>query len=111
MLSKAERLSTKEIGAVISAGLETHSVFFVTKRIPAAEFKFSPVAPKKIFKTAVLRNRTRRRVYAAVREVLSGKRPRQNHVAIILKKNIAELDSERLMQTIEDAFVKAGIIA
>ena len=111
MLSKANRLSVKEFDLVVKTGREAHSPFFTIKYIPASDFKFSPTAPKRIFKTAAARNRIRRRVYGAVRETLSLKTIKPSHIVLIIKKDIAEIDSQRLVITLRDLFVQAHLIA
>jgi ribonuclease P protein component len=110
MLSKANRLSVKEFDLVVKTGCEAHSPFFTIKYIPASDFKFSPTAPKRIFKTAVARNRIRRRVYGAVRETLSLKKIKPNHIVLIIKKDIADLDSPRLVRVLKELFVQAHLI-
>src|ERR1035437_249967 len=96
MLSNANRLSVKEFDLVVKTGHEAHSPFFTIKYIPASDFKFSPTAPKKTFKMAVSRNRVRRRIYAAVREILSQRKTNQNMIVLIVKKDIKDMDSPRL---------------
>ena len=111
MLPKHDRLLVKDFDLVIRAGRETYSPFFSVKYIPAASLKFSPVAPKKIFKTAVSRNRVRRRIYAAVREVLSSKKIKPNHIVLVVKKDITDLTSKCLVCVLNDMFVQARLIA
>src|ERR1017187_9526958 len=111
MLSKANRLSVKEFDLVVKTGRELYSPLFTLKYIGANNFKFSPTAPKKTFKTAVSRNRVRRRIYAAVREVLSSKKIKPNHIVLIVKKDIADIDSQRLVRATTDLFVQARLIA
>jgi ribonuclease P protein component len=110
MLSKTHRLSTKEFDLVVKTGRETYSPFFSIKYIPSSDFKLSSAAPKKIFKTAVSRNRTRRRIYAAVHEILSLKNIRPSHVVLIVIKDIKDIDSPRLVRITQDLFVLAGLI-
>ena len=110
MLSKQNRLSTREFAFVIDKGKEIRSPFFTIKYVEADCFKFSPVAPKKTFKTAVLRNQTRRRVYAAAREIFCTKQVKQHMIALIVKKDIREIDSPRLVHELVGLFVKARLI-
>jgi ribonuclease P protein component len=111
MLSKKNRLLTKEFDLVIKTGRETYSPFFSMKCTPAGTLKFSSVAPKKTFKTAVSRNRVRRRIYAAVREILSLKKIKPSHVVLMVKKDIKDIDSPRLVSVLTDLFVQARLIA
>lgn len=110
MLSKGRRLSTKEFDLVVKTGREIYSPFFTVKYIPASSFKFSPAAPKKTFKTAVSRNRTRRRIYAAVREIISPKKTNPNMIVLIVKKDITEIDSPHLVRALQELFVQARLI-
>ena len=110
MLPKHRRLSTREFAFVVDNGLETHSPLFVVKHIPADSFKFSPTAPKKIFKTAISRNNIRRRIYAAVREIASTNNVKPHFVVLIVKKDIPDLDSLRLARVLNDLFVQAHLI-
>jgi len=111
MLSKANRLSIREFDLVIKTGREVYSPFFTVKFSPSKEFKFAPTAPKKTFKTAVSRNRVRRRIYAAVRKVAPLEREKQNHIVLIVKKDIADISADELARMIESLFVRARLIA
>jgi ribonuclease P protein component len=110
MFSKANRLSVKEFDLVVKTGREVYSPFFTIKYVPASNFKFSPTAPKKIFKTAVARNRTRRRIYAVVRKIICKKNIKSNMIVLIVKKDIKDIDSSRLTIFIRELFVQAHLI-
>jgi ribonuclease P protein component len=110
MLAKHNRLLVKDFDLVIKSGRETYSPFFSIKYVPAATLKFSPVAPKKIFKTAVSRNRARRRVYAAVREILFSKKIDRFSIVLFLKRDISDIDNQHLISAIRDLFVQARLI-
>jgi ribonuclease P protein component len=109
MLAKADRLETSEFSRVMEKGGSFHSPLFIINFLPSPSFKFSPASPKKTFKTAVSRNRTRRRIYAAVREIVSKNRIKPNLVIIVPKKKIDDLDHAALVSTIADLFVKARL--
>lgn len=66
MLPKKQRLSTKEFQAVFSSGQSFHGKFFMMKCLPSKVARFSFVISKKIKKTAVERNKFRRRGYATI---------------------------------------------
>lgn len=110
MLSKTHRLSIKEFDLVVKTGREAYSALFTIKYIPASGFKFSPTAPKKIFKTAAARNLIRRRVYGAAREIFSLKKIKPSHIVLIVKKDISDLDSPRLVCVLQELFVQARLI-
>ncbi len=64
MLKKKERLSRSEFNRFFSVGKRFHSPLFTIIYAPNPTFHASAVMGKKIGKTAVLRNKFRRRVYA-----------------------------------------------
>jgi ribonuclease P protein component len=101
----------KEFDLVVKTGRELYSPAFTIKYIGASIFKFSPTAPKKIFKTAVSRNRVRRRIYAAVREIISQTKTKPNMIVLIVKKDIKDITSQRLVMVLQDLFVQAHLIA
>lgn len=67
MLPKKERLSRQEFNRFFSLGKRTHSPAFQVVYSPFAELHVSVVVPKKIAKSAVKRNKIRRRMYDIVR--------------------------------------------
>lgn len=67
MLPKKERLSRQEFNRFFSLGKRTHSPAFQVVYSPYAELHVSVVVPKKIAKSAVKRNKIRRRMYDIVR--------------------------------------------
>jgi ribonuclease P protein component len=111
MLPKANRLSSKEFDLVVKTGREICSPLFTIKYILSGVFKFSSAAPKKTFKTAVSRNRTRRIVYDAMRGILSLKEIKPSYIVLIVKKDIKDIDSQHLVRTLQDLFVQARLIA
>lgn len=66
MLKARTRLRRKEFEAYFATGRRFHSPSLMLVHAPLSEVRASAVAPKKVFKTAVLRNRFRRRVYDIV---------------------------------------------
>jgi len=111
MLSKANRLSIKEFDLVVKTGREVHSPFFSMRYVPGDALKFSPTAPKKTFKTAVERNRTRRRIYGAARTIFKAKKIKTSLIVLIIKKDISDIDSPSLVRMLDDLFVQARLIA
>lgn len=67
MLRKKERLNRTAFNRFFSSGTRVHSPSLMLVYHPDSEFHASAVAPKKIWKKAVERNKFRRRVYDAVR--------------------------------------------
>ncbi len=68
MLKKKERLSRTEFNRFFSLGRRSHSPTLMVVSAPHSTFHASAVAPKKVFTTAVLRNKFRRRVYSIMRQ-------------------------------------------
>lgn len=111
MLSKARRLSTREFAKIMETGREARSPLFIIRFLPSRTFKLSPAAPKKLFPTAVSRNRARRRIYAAVREIVSKRKAWPNIIVIIVKNKFDGLGRAGLVGDLEGLFVKAGLVA
>jgi ribonuclease P protein component len=75
----------------------------------AGKSRFAVTASKKIFKTAVERNRIRRRVYAQLEKVM----PRVEkgfHGAFIVKSALNTASPSIIYSEIEGVFVKTGIM-
>ena len=67
------------------------------------------VAPQKIFKTAVARNRMRRRIYEAVRPLVADIKGTVM-LALFAKSTAQECKPTDLRNDLRDLFVKAGIV-
>jgi ribonuclease P protein component len=63
MLTKKERLNRVTFNRFFSAGKRFHSPSLMVIYAPFEVFHASAVAPKKLARTAVLRNKFRRRIY------------------------------------------------
>jgi len=109
MLKKAHRLSTREFALVVERGREAYSPFFSLRFVPADSFKLSSTAPKKVWKTAVARNRFRRRIYAAVADVVYAEKPKPVFAALIGKRSIDDIEPAVLVRMLAELFVKAGL--
>jgi ribonuclease P protein component len=71
--------------------------------------RIAAVAPTKGFKTAVLRNRTRRRMYEATRQ-LTAKVKMPVQIILIAKPAIVKAESTQIYTDLTSLFVKAGIM-
>lgn len=72
MLSSKQRLRAQEVRAIISTGRSARAQFISLKYLPTSpmlSLRAAVVISKKIAKDAVLRNRIRRQVYAALKQV------------------------------------------
>jgi len=100
MLKKKERLSRKEFNRFFSSGERIHSLALMVVYVQLDTFHASAVATKKIFATAVLRNKFRRRVYDILRRY--GAEHNLKGVFIVIAKTPA--------RTIEYSDIKKEII-
>ncbi len=131
MLPKKRRLTKKLLDEVMLYGKIFHSPVLSLKAIKVMvvndvvdetkkdtdKSHFSAVAAKKYFKTAVMRNKVRRRTYAALTDVISCMdRNSLNvngnifHCVLMLKPTILDIDQSALKQAIHEIFVKSRII-
>ncbi|HEY9583857.1 MAG TPA: ribonuclease P protein component [Candidatus Paceibacterota bacterium] len=110
MLPSAKRLSTLEFKVVIEKGAFFHSDFILLRAIKTKEkSRFAVSVPKKVAKTAVLRNKIRRRVYSAI----GAMGPMINlgfNAILIMKSGVERASFEELASDIRKIFVKSGII-
>lgn len=69
MLPKLKRMKGEEVDLLFSRAKTLKNPLFITKYMKNEGEKpvFAVAASKKVFKTAVLRNKTRRRIYSAIR--------------------------------------------
>lgn len=110
MLKKSKRLSTEEFNLVLEKGRVVHSPFFTIRVLGGMEaFKISVVSPKKIYKTAVSRNRSRRVIYAILASFLD-KFKSSSYILIFPKTNILDMDHMDLMKNLEQSLAKAGLL-
>jgi len=104
---------------VIEKGKIIHSPLFTLRYLgdqPAV--RFAAIMPKKIAKTAVARNTARRRVYAAIGEVLAkaastksgGKGRRGAHAVFVCKANIPISDMATMVSDIEALLKKVSVL-
>ncbi len=111
MLNRSSRLTTKQFNEAMKNGKVVHSTFFIARiQSPTPSFRAAAVAPVKIAKTAVVRNRSRRRIYAAVRS-LSLPASAKAHVILIAKSPLLIDDgSDAMRADLRSLFVKAGLL-
>jgi ribonuclease P protein component len=111
MLNRSSRLTTKQFNEVMKNGKVVHSAFFMARMSsPAESTRISAVTPVKIAKKAVLRNKMRRRTYAAVRPLLAGI-SFTAHIILIAKAPLLLIEESAAIQAdLRDLFVKARLI-
>ncbi len=75
----------------------------------SADMRVSTTVPVKIAKTAVQRNKFRRKLYEAVRLIVSNI-VFNTHIAIIAKPQLLQSDQKVIEMEVRDAFVKAKLL-
>lgn len=73
-------------------------------------FRVAVVVSRKVHKSAVVRNRIRRRIYEAVRHMAPHIQQPYDLVIIVYSDQVADMPAEELQTRITDRFRKAGII-
>ena len=109
MLPKASRLSRAE-AEVLKNGKSVFMTLLSLRLIPATKTQISVSVPKKIAKSAVDRNRIRRRAYSALEQII----PTINRPAKMMlfpKAIFRTLPQEEIIKEIRNAFTKAGIVS
>lgn len=115
MLAKKRRVKTKEFNFVFSS-IESKnytSPFFSIKVVSDKEISqkttFSCVVSKKIANTAVLRNKTRRRVYEIIKKILPI--VKNGYICLVfVKKEAINTDFSTLKENFNQLIKKAGVI-
>lgn len=108
MLKKALRLTVSDIES-LSAGKSVFGTLISMRFISAVKTKVSVTVSKKVAKTAVDRNRIRRRTYAAVEKVL-GNTKNPVYAMLMPKKEFLSAPFETVCAEVESIFKKAGLI-
>ncbi len=112
MLKRAYRVSKKEFDIVIETGKAVHSDFFWLRYVKSQEIatKIAVIAPKKIAKTAVLRNKIRRKVYEAIRPIYDSVKP--GYIVIVSAKDLlVKNPNTNISIEVKKIFEKAKILA
>lgn len=108
MLPKSKRLSTKAFKEIIEKGQSFHGPFLILRAINnVATSGFGVSVPKKVAKSAVLRNKMRRRVYTVIKSL---KIKKGFSGVVILKIGAPNLTFGVLKSDIEKVFVKSLIL-
>lgn len=108
MLKRSHKISRREFLSV-SPARPFHTDHLSIRAVPAESTQFSVVASKKVARTAVSRNRLKRRVYAALENAY----PRLNnsHRAVFYaKKGAEELPYSAIQEEVLFLLKKAGML-
>jgi ribonuclease P protein component len=73
-------------------------------------YRVAVVVSRKVHKSAVVRNRIRRRIYEIVRTIAPRIRGAYDIVFIVYSDQLAELPAEQMRQAIHEKMEKAGLI-
>ena len=87
MFKKQFRISAKEFPVLLKERKNcVHSPILMVQFVPANEYKFAVVTPKKVFKKAVTRNKIKRTLYGVLKEVCGEQLLPQGVYIVLLKK-------------------------
>lgn len=110
MLSRSQRLSVEQFNSVMEKGKIFHSSLFLARILSnQIDTRISTVTPKKVSKTAVGRNKIRRKMYEAVRN-FKDSIPPGSYIIIFAKPTIIKSKQIDIVTDIKTLFVKAGLL-
>ena len=110
MLPRSQRLSAEQFASVMKDGRVSHSSLFLLRaKSGTADTRVSTTVPTKIAKTAVQRNLFRRKLYEAVRLLVSDIIP-HTHIAIIAKPHLFQVSQKDIEIEMKEVFVKAKLL-
>jgi ribonuclease P protein component len=109
MLPKKERLDRVAFNRFFSVGTRFHSPSLMLIYSENEPFRASAVAPKKVAKTAVLRNKFRRRVYDVMRHMKAETGARGVFI-VIAKNGAATLSYDSLKDELHTLIRKTGVV-
>ena len=94
----------------LQKGEISHSPYFVIRKsMSDTPSRFAISISKKVANTAVLRNKTKRRVYSIIEALIPNIISKQK-VVIVVKAETLKLKQMELKKEIEKAFVKCGLL-
>jgi len=97
MLTKKQRLTTKEFKTLFEAGKKVHTPLYSVVYVPSSTFHASVVVSKKVARRAVDRNAMRRRVYSIVQNYTQNK----GTFIFLMKKKAFEVEYAVLKEGIQ----------
>lgn len=107
MIKKSKRLNKESFNEVFRNGGVERSNSFLVKRLndPKDKGLFAVSAPKKDFKSAIERNKAKRRLFSAIKDVLLKKEDVseekvKKHYIFIAKKGVLEIAYSKLIDEI-----------
>ncbi len=110
MLPKSKRLSTEAFKEIIEKGRSIHCPFLILRLYPTlSDSRFAISVPKKVTKTAVARNKTKKQIYSIIKSLENKIKPGFS-VVIIVKPELNKLAFKDLCVEVEKSFVKASLL-
>lgn len=109
MLPKNKRISKDSFKSILLKGIPYHATNFTLRTLPSEKEGFAVLVSKKVAKSAVDRNRIRRRVYSLLRDVLPNIKIVSKNI-ISAKSGAKDLTFERQKEEIVGLFKKARLI-
>lgn len=107
MLKKKERLTRAEFDRFFSVGKRIHTPLLQIIYSPSDTFHGSVVVGKKVYKSAVDRNRLRRQLYAFLRQFYKKNEVLPPHTVIVITKPaIKGLKKDVFITDLKDSLVK-----
>lgn len=112
MLPRKQRIPKAAAREVFIRGFITPTPHFLIKVLKSeqTESRFAVSVSKKVAATAVLRNRTRRRVYSVLRDYVSRAKTGLN-IAFVAKAGAPLLKGEVLAKEVKSGLVRAGVLS
>jgi ribonuclease P protein component len=110
MLKKSNRLTSKQVLDIINGGKVINSPLFVLRyTLNNIDKRIGTVAMVKSVKTAVARNRARRRMYNILKKFFPSIIP-GIHAIIFSRNDLNDYDFESLEKALNDLLVKGKLI-
>jgi ribonuclease P protein component len=113
MFRRSHRLSKEQFDETMEKGRVFHSPLFLMRVFDASDgkgFRAAAVAPKKIARTAVVRNTMRRRIYAAAGPLLGMTRDADFHAIVFATGAATTATVVEMTRDLRGLFVKAGVL-
>lgn len=113
MLARAYRFhGHNSLRYVYTRGKAIRGAYGVLKVAPNSKrnkYRAAVVVSKKVHKSAVVRNRIRRRVYEIIRHAIPADIPPVDIVFVAYTAQIADIPHEKLQQSLREQLEKSGI--
>lgn len=110
MLPRNQRLHTAQFGEVMNKGNVVHTSLFTLRYIKnAPDTRISATISPKIARKAVIRNKTRRAMYAALMPLMSTI-SKNTWSAVLAKEPVLKLSQNEIEAGLRELFVKPGLL-